>query len=109
MNSLFSFYLEEREGIKTIEEESGFITYQIINDAIWIKHLYIAPSMRRLQYGSDMANQIAFIGRENKCKVMRCTVSPIALNASDSLAAILAYGFKVKASDTQFIYFEKDL
>lgn len=107
--SLYAFYLEEREGIKTIEEENGFITYQIMGESIWIKDLYVVPDNRLFGLGSRLADQVKYIGQENKCKVMRCTVCWQALNASDSMCAILAYGFRLKASDANLIYFEKDL
>jgi hypothetical protein len=109
MSSLYSFYLEERENVKTVEGTDGFITYYINQDVIWIKDLYIIPTKRLSGAGTMLADFVKSIGLEKKCKWMRCTVCTQALNATTSMKAILAYGFKLKASDANLIYFEKDL
>ena len=109
MPGLFSFYLKERENLEVLECDAGFAIYQIVDDMIYLKDIYVVPSERQTGLAKWMADQIAEIGRDAGCKKMIGSVSPIANNATLGMKAILSYGFSLLKSTESLILFSKEI
>lgn len=108
--SLYGEYIAEREGKHILEDERGFITYIFLPDGVcFINDMYIKPEYRRNGVGTVFFNALCEISREFGCNKIMATVCPQTNNATDSLKAILAVGFELKASTNTLIYLERGL
>lgn len=107
--SMFSDYKAEREGKSMIESDHGFAIYSFHDDCCYIADIYVVPSHRRTGLGSQMADQIAGLAKEKKCRKLLGSVSASANGCHDSLLALLAYGFRLHSNSGDLIFFAKDL
>ncbi len=107
--SLYGDYVLEREGKGIVEKSYGFATYKIRGDECYICDIYIKPDYRKKGVGSHIANEIAEIAKENKCKYLTGTVCPSLNGATQSLIAQLNYGFKILSSHEDLIVLKKEL
>ena len=95
MQSLYARYSSEREGHEFIEEPWGFIEYTISGEICLIHSIYIIPEERLSGKGSELANRVTQIALDKGCKFLWSQVWVSMLNSTDSLLAILGYGFKL--------------
>jgi len=58
---------------------------------------------------SEFGDLIAGEARSRGLSKMVCTVCPAAKNSTESMKALLAYGFKIESSDLNLIYLIKGL
>lgn len=107
--SLWAEYVKEREGHEVIEEPWGFLRYHIAPPLLCIDDLYIQPEYRRGERGSELADRVTRIARESKCTHLWAQVWPHTLNATDSLKAVLAYGFQVTGAQNGAIILLKEI
>lgn len=95
MPSLYAKYLKEREGKETYEIEEGFITYVIENDECYIETIYVMPDFRRLDIGTRLADHVTKIAKKAGCTYLSGTVDPTTDGATDSMKALIYYGFRL--------------
>ena len=107
--SLWADYIKEREGNDVIEEPFGFIEYSIALPFLRIESIFIAKEQRDNGRGSDLANRVTQIAREASATHLWASVWIGALNATESLKAILAYGFQVTALQNDCIILTRDI
>lgn len=114
--SLYSEYILEREGKRTVENEKGFATYTFDvrsqTDDIprcYIETIYIKPEFRNSGAAKELADRIVIEACRVGCKFLLGSVSPSTKNSTDSLKVLLAYGFKLDSSDKNFILFSKEI
>lgn len=108
--SLYSFYLKEREGYEVVEAMGGFASYKILSpDEIYIRDIYVVPSERRKGIASELADLVSDIGKNSHCKYLIGSVCPGAFGATESLKALLAYGFQLYQSKENMIWLRKEL
>jgi GNAT superfamily N-acetyltransferase len=93
--SLYGDYIKEREGKEIIEDHRGFASFSFMQDVVMINDLYVVPQYRQNKVGSEFANKIVDLAKQKGCKFMYCTVDINTNGSSESMAAILAYGFKL--------------
>lgn len=107
----FTDYINERLGKQTFKTDKGFVIYYFCGDATcFLEDLYVAPEFRRKKAATDLADEITRIARAKGCVQLVCTVFPLATNATDSLKAILSYGFELShITKDGLIMFTKDL
>jgi hypothetical protein len=107
--SYFADYKLEREGKKTIETEEGFAIYMIENKQCYIEDIFVAKEYRMLGAATKIANLV-----ENEAKLLGCTellgsVVPATKGSTESLKALLAYGFRLLSAKENFIWFLKEI
>ena len=107
--SLYAKYLEDRTPRKIIESEFGFITYEFTEDGIYIVDVYTVPEARRTGECFKLADMVLDIAKSHDLKFLYGSVCPAANNSTESLKVLLAYGFKLKSSFENFIYFYKEI
>lgn len=107
--SLWVNYVKEREGSSVIEEPWGFIEYKLVHPFMRIETLYVVESQRQNGFGSELADRVADLAREAECTHLWAKVWVGALNATESLKAILAYGFTVNCLDGDCIILTKQI
>lgn len=109
LESLYSRYIKEREDYETIETSYGFATYKITGDSCYLRDLYVSQSRRRTKVATQFCDLIKKIARDAKCKTLMTTVAPSANGASESMKAVLHYGFKIVMSGQDYIIFKMDI
>lgn len=107
--SLYALYIQEREGFSIIEEKSGFASYKMANGECYIRDVYITPERRMGGLATRIVDQIRVIAGDAGCKVLITTVAPSGLGSTESIKAILSYGFRLHSSQNDFIIFRIDL
>lgn len=106
--SLYAEYIKEREGRDIIEDERGFASYTFINDSVYIQEIYVRPKFRKEGVAAQYADTIATIAKSKGYSKMIGSVCPSAQGATESLKVLLAYGFKLQSSESNFIWFVKE-
>lgn len=99
--SLWTEYLKEREGFESVETEYGFATFKITNEEMYIRDLYVDPVVRRLGKATEIADMLTDIAYERRCKILSGTVSLGLPSTTDSVKALLFYGFSVHGFNPQ--------
>jgi predicted GNAT family acetyltransferase len=107
--SNYALYIQERENKSIVEDERGFATYFYLEDAVYIEDIFVKREFRKQGVASEYADKIAEEARSKNFFKMLGTVSPKANGSTNSLKALLAYGFKLDSSDNNVIYLTKDL
>lgn len=107
--SLLAEYSKERLNREAYENERGFVIYEITEDVCYIVDIFVRKECRRHRVASHLADHVERIAKEKGCKTLLGSVVPTANGATDSLKAMLSYGFKLQSSQANFIWLEKDL
>lgn len=107
--SHFASYIYERQGKSIIEDEHGFATYYYIKDACYIEDIYVAQDSRRSGVGSKYADMIAEEAKSKGYTKLMGSVNLTTNGATDSLKALLAYGFQLATANNNIIFLLKDI
>lgn len=109
MESLFAQYIKEREGKEIVETDWGFATFKPMQDWMYIEDIYIKPSERRSGKASFLADRVTEIAKNRGFSKLLGTVKPSATGSTESMKALLGYGFKLISAESDAIYFEKTI
>jgi hypothetical protein len=71
--------------------------------------VYVIPEMRRQHGGKDLCDKIKTVAKWTGCRALVTTVAPSANGSTESLKAVLGYGFKLYSSQNDFIVFRMDI
>ncbi len=107
--SLYAAYIKEREDRECIESEDGFISFKYFGSECYIQELYVVPEKRKSSIASCMADQVTELAKEKGCKILSGSVCPSAKGSTDSVKVLLAYGFKIMKSESDLIWFAKEI
>jgi ribosomal protein S18 acetylase RimI-like enzyme len=107
--SLYSRYVEERLGFKTLEVEEGFITYALQPPDCSIEEIYVTPGQRAGPLAKRLTDQVFKIARNAGATKMYLRVIPGTGNAERSLRSVLHYGFKLFSAENGRIILVKDI
>lgn len=99
--SLFAEYLKEREGIDTLELEEGFATYQIRGELCYVIDIFVQRAARRSRVGELLADTVSDIARAQGCKTLYGSIAPKFPGATESMKALIWYGFKIAELDDE--------
>ena len=106
---LFAQYIMEREGKQCVYNEHGFATYVFFEDFCYIEDIFVVESCRKSGVASALADLIVAEAKEKGYKKLLGTVCPTAKNSTNSLKVLLAYGFNLKSSEHNLIWFTKEI
>lgn len=107
--SLYADYIAEREGYHTIEDETFFVTFKKLGDALYVRDLYIAPEYRGNRMSTDVGNLTIELAKEFGCKALLTSVDKGTVNWERNREMILQFGYKQISEDGDFIQFQKEL
>ena len=108
--SLYSNYLKEKTDISIVEDDKGFATYRFTDDgAVYIIDIYVLPDFRFAGVASEMADKIAAIGKEKGLSTMYGSINLKTKQSTESLKALLAYGFCLHSTATDFLLLSKEI
>ena len=102
-------YLKEREGVLSIQSESGFATYEIQGEYFVINDIYVKPESRATMEALAIAIKLEDLAKEAGCKYLAGYVSPHLPGATRSMKVQLDFGFKLKVVDGDRIILQKEL
>lgn len=107
--SLYGEYIKERRDRDIVENEKGFATYVFMPKGVYIEDIYIRPDYRKQGIGREFADKIKDIALEKGVTKMYGSVVPSTKGSTNSLKALLSYGFSLDSSSNDFIILYKDL
>jgi GNAT superfamily N-acetyltransferase len=99
----------EREGFSTIEVPEGFATYRTRGTETYLRDIYVLPEFRKSGIAARLTRLVEEAAKAEGATILTGTVDPGANGATDGLAAMLAYGFKLHSCATDRIVVFKDL
>jgi ribosomal protein S18 acetylase RimI-like enzyme len=108
MMRLYKEYLK-LNGKELIEEEHGYLTYYQVNDGLYIEDIFVDPGFRKNHIASSLADKVTKAAWEIGLRKLYVSVRPSYQHSTESLKVLLAYGFKLKSSGVDAIYFEKEI
>lgn len=110
MSSLYAQYIKERIGRGIVETDTGFATFEYINDDIvYIIDLYVQKEHRNQHVASAMADKICEQAIKDGKKFLLGSVDVTAKGAEDSIKVLEAYGMSVHKVAEPMIFFMKPL
>lgn len=110
--SLYGEYIKERLGRHIIEDERGFATFDIHPElhACYLVDAYVKPEYRRGGIvRKEFGDKIAELAKEQGCSVVFSTVAPKAKGSTYSAKCLINDGFKLDRSDSELVWFRRDL
>ena len=108
--SLYGDYLKERTNDQIYETEKGFATYRFIDDkTVYIIDIYVKPEDRKSGIASNISDYIVGLAKIRGCTKLLGTVVPSTKGCTNSLKALLAYGFELDSASQDIIILKKDI
>lgn len=107
--SLYAQYLTERCGYEILEVDDGFVTFEMLDTAVYIRDIFVVPSARRNGLASRMADQVCAIAQGRGCLTLLGTIDPTTHGAHESLLGLLAYGMRLSHLSGGLIVLTKPL
>ncbi len=107
--SKYARYIREKAGHELIENDFGFITYEVGESFVHIHDLWVDPDFRVKGYGSDLVGMVIEQGKINGCKYLTASLQLNANNITETLKAQLHYGFLVVGGNENEIKLAKEI
>jgi GNAT superfamily N-acetyltransferase len=107
--SLFAQYIYERQNKSIVEDENGFASYYFIGETCYIEDIYVIRGMRNKGIAAKMADKIAADAKAKNAKLLMGSVNINTNNPTDSIKALLAYGFELQSANQNMIFLVKKL
>jgi GNAT superfamily N-acetyltransferase len=102
-------YLSERLGYSVIEKQHGFIVYQIVGDDCFIHDLYVKPDYRRINLGSELADEVQRLAKESGCKRIWGQIVVGSGGDSEAMIAHLKWGLRLDSVRDNSIFTVKEI
>lgn len=107
--SLYADYIKEREGYHTIEDETFFLTFKKIEDALYVRDIYIVPEHRSKGKSIELGKLTQQVAKELDCQVLLGSVDKGTYGWERNKEIMLKFGYKQINEDGDFIQFIKEL
>jgi len=107
--SLYADYIKEREGYDTYEDNNSFFTYTIVNDALYVKDIYIKPEARSEGKSLELGLMAEGIAKELGLNAMLGSVDTGTEGWRRSKKILEKFGYKEVFTDGTMIYLNKDI
>ena len=106
---LYQEYLMERQGLSTIENEFGFVAFRFSKEECYLGEIFISQSARRSRKGRALLQEVEICARKASCQFIAANVFSSDPNATSTLSAAFACGFKIRNCVGGVIVIEKKL
>lgn len=100
-------YQKELWGYETLENEKGFIRFQVHEKHVFLADIWVAPDFRREGEASRLTRQVEDLALEQGKQHLVSRVDVTQGGASASLAGHLAYGFVPYGAESGKIWLKK--
>lgn len=107
---MYPDYFKEEFGLDTIENEHGFIMYELAGEECYLAHMFVRPESRKTFAGKKLFTLLTKVAKNNNCKFISTWVStgPARIEKSTKLLRChTALGFNihgVKGNDVLLAY-----
>lgn len=102
-------YLSERLGYEHIQNECGFVVYQVVGKDCFIHELYVAPEYRRAAIATHLADNVQVIAKDAGCTRIWGQVIVSTKGATNALQAHLNWGLKLHSTESGCIITVKEI
>lgn len=112
LNEMYRAYLLERREMRVVEDPKarGFATFNITpGKAVYVQDAYVGPEFRRSGVMTELGDAIVAIARAEGCTLLYGSVDNTVAGATESMKALLAYGFRLLTIDGARIILVKDI
>ncbi len=109
MSDKFQLYLKERKGLTTIENESGFVAYKIVDNECFIGEMFIRFDQRSKGLGRKLIEELTSIAVESDCTVMTGNIYMNDPNCTSTVRAAIGVGFEIANANNGAILICKKL
>jgi hypothetical protein len=108
--NLYAQYIKEREDREIIVLEHGFATYKKLNpETYYLVDMFVEKVYRRTNIAWDLNNIICDIAKKDGALNIITSICTDAAGVTESMAVILAGGFKYSSTSGNMLYFIKYL
>lgn len=115
-DALFQDYLKELRGEEIIWENDdsipvGFLTYVIdkTGNELYVRELFVVPEYRRTDVATRLALKAESEARIRGCKILAGTLIKGTRGMTESMGAMLSFGFKIHDWDQNKIVMTKEV
>jgi len=105
----YARYIKEKAGHELIENDFGFITYEVSDNCVHIHDLWIDSDYRDKGHGSNLVGMVIEQGKINGCKYLSSCVQINTNNVTETLKAQLHYGFLIVGANENEIKLAKEI
>lgn len=105
----YAQYIWEKAGHQLIEDEFGFITFEVAKDCIHIHDLWVHPNFRHEGHGSKLVKKVIESNKSEEIKYLTSCVQLKANDVTETLKAQLHYGFMVVGANENEIKLAKEI
>lgn len=109
MKSKHAKYIKERLDQETYEDEKCFFTYEVSEDEMFVRDIYVLPEFRKSNISGIMTEKMKNIAKENKCTTMYGHVAIGANGYDKSVHLLLKHGFNLHAVTDDLVYFKMEI
>lgn len=109
MVSHYAQYMKEREGLDTIENDNGFISYKFIEDGCYIHTVFVQKESRGSLAMVDLCEKVRRVSLEKGCHKVFCTVVPSLPGSTYTIEILIRYGFILDSATNNFICLKKEI
>jgi GNAT superfamily N-acetyltransferase len=118
---LYADYMRETHGFETIieseaNEDVGFAVFKFIDDhedstrrGLYLQDMYVKPELRDTVIARRLADRVSGVGKEAGCRWLYTSVDPSAIDPTNSVRAIIRYGFELMSVKGSALYWKKSL
>ena len=105
----YAKYIKEKANHELIENDVGFITFEIGVECVHIHDLWVDPDFRIKGHGSELVSKVIEQGKLSGCKYLTSCIHLKSNNITETLKAQLHYGFLVVGGNENEIKLAKEL
>lgn len=102
-------YIKERENLEVLENETGFLTYEINHDICFMSDIYIKPEYRGTRAAFKLYKQVEEIAVSHGCTTIRGQVDISLPGWEKSLSYMNRLGFREFHIDNYLTYLQLKL
>lgn len=109
MTSMYEEYIKEREFLKIIKTDKGFITYRVNGDTCLINDYFVLPEFRKNGHGYFLANSVFEICKEIGINKVECRTDNRANGYALSKFTIENFGFELTKEENEIGFYEMEV
>jgi len=106
--SLYSDYIMEREGFGCFEDKDSFVTYKKIDDALYLRDMFVCFEKRKTGIARKLVEQTIKIAKRMNCNRVITTIDTTTNNWEVNKKGIESAGF-TQVNNEELLYFVKEL
>lgn len=105
----YARYIKEKANHELIENDFGFITYEVGQNSVHIHDLWVDPDYRRQGISRKLVSLVIEEGKKNGCEYLTSCVQLRTRDATKTLKAQIEFGFVVVGANENEIKLAKEI